>query len=64
LRRVLGVVVIAAGGAVFANAHRRFHLIQQAMRRQQPLPRSRFTQSMAWVLVIIAVGAAIVALAS
>ena len=62
LRRVLGVLVIAAGGAVFGHAHRRWRAVQQAMRQQEPLPRSRFTQSMAWALLLVSVGAVVVAL--
>jgi putative membrane protein len=62
LRRVLGVLVILGGGAVFAHAHRRWHIVLRAMRQQQPLPRSRFAQAMAWALLLVAAGAVVVAL--
>ena len=54
--------MILGGGAVFAHAHRRWHIVLRAMRQQQPLPRSRFAQAMAWALLLVAAGAVVVAL--
>lgn len=62
LRRVLGVLVIVLGGAVFGSAHQRWRAVQHAMRQQAPMPRPAFTQWLAWLLVAVAVAAVAVAL--
>ena len=63
LRRVLGVIVIVIGGGVFGYAQLRWRAVEKAMREQRALPRSGMAHSIAWVLVFVALGAVVVALA-
>ena len=62
LRRGLGLALVLVGGTVLASARPRWVAIDQAMRRGEPLPSSRVTRSLAWMLVVAAVGAGVVVL--
>lgn len=61
-RRIIGVVLVLTGAAVTWEGRRRFRAVQQAMRRGEPLPRTGVVQALSWVLVGVALAAAVVVL--
>lgn len=61
LRRVLGLGLVIIGGAVLALARPRWRAIDQAIRRGEPLPAPRVAL-LGWLLILAAVGAAILVL--
>ena len=58
-RRVIGVVLVLAGAAVAWDGRRRFRAVLAAMRRADPLPSTGPVQAVSWVLVGIALAAAV-----
>lgn len=58
-RRVLGVILVLTGATVAVEARRRLDRVQRAMRRGEPLPRTRVANVIGWVLVVVAVAAAV-----
>src|SRR5580658_1262105 len=63
-RHVLGVPLIVFGAVVAVTAYREWTTSQQAMRRDQPLPRSIMPIVMTVIIAAMAVAAAVVVLAS
>jgi putative membrane protein len=61
-RRLLGLPLIALGAVVAAESLRQWHANQQAMRRGEPLPRSRMPLIL--TVGIVAVGAIAVVIAA
>ena len=59
LRRAIGFVLVLAGGALLVAARRRFHAVDQAMRRGEPLPTVTPLHLLTWLLAGAAVTAAI-----
>jgi len=59
LRRVIGVVLVLAGGALLVAARRRWLAVDQAMRRGEPLPTIGMLHALSWLLAAAAVAAAI-----
>jgi putative membrane protein len=62
LRRGLGLALVVVGGTVLAAARPRWAAVDRAMRRGEPLPSSRVTRSLGWILVTAAVAAGVVVL--
>lgn len=62
LRRALGLALVLVGGTVLASARPHWVATDRAMRRGEPIPLSRVTSSLAWVLVLAAVAAGVVVL--
>lgn len=62
LRRVLGVALVAIGGAVFAFARQRWAAVSRAMQRGEPLPSPRLGLGLSVVLVLAAAAAVVVAI--
>ena len=63
-RHVLGVPLIVFGAVVAVTAYREWTTSQQAMRHDQPLPRSIMPIVMTVIIAAMAVAAAVVVLAS
>jgi putative membrane protein len=63
-RHVLGVPLIVFGAVVAVTAYREWTMSQQAMRHDQPLPRSIMPIVMTVIIAAMAVAAAVVVLAS
>ena len=61
LRRVIGVCLVVLGAAIFVVARTRWTAVVRAMERGQPLPRARHLAALTWALLLVAVGAAVVA---
>jgi putative membrane protein len=59
LRRVIGVVLVLAGGGLLVAARRRWLAVDQAMRRGEPLPTIGKLHALSWLLAAAAVAAAI-----
>src|SRR6266496_3153941 len=59
LRRVIGVVLVLAGGGLLVAARRRWLAVDQAMRRGEPLPTIGMLHALSWLLAAAAVAAAI-----
>jgi len=62
LRRGVGVVLVVAGGGLLAGARPRWRAVARAMRRGDPLPDTRLTGLLAWVLTAVAVLAVVLVL--
>lgn len=62
LRRVLGIVLVVIGGAMFALARPRWAAVTRAMQRGEPLPPPRLGLRMSLVLVLVSVAAIVVAI--
>jgi putative membrane protein len=59
LRRGIGLVLVLVGAVVMYLARRRWIAVDQAMRRGAPLPSTGLIRSASWVLVAIAIAAAV-----
>jgi len=59
LRRVIGVVLVLVGAFVLGVARHRWKAVDQAMRRGEPLPDNRVIANVSWLLVGIALAAAV-----
>lgn len=62
LRRVIGVVLVVAGGCLLVTARRRWAAVDRAMRRGEPLPSAGLLHILSWVLAATAAAAAVVVL--
>jgi putative membrane protein len=62
LRRGMGLALVLVGGTVLGVARPRWAAVDRAMRRGEPLPLSRVTGSLGWMLVAAAVAAGVVVL--
>jgi putative membrane protein len=61
-RRVLGVVLVLIGAAMFATARLRWSAITRALQRAEPLPSSPVTSALGIVLILVAVAAVVLVL--
>ena len=59
LRRVIGVVLVLVGGLVLGTARSRWRSVDRAMRRGEPLPDTGLIASVSWLLVGVALAAAV-----
>ncbi|MDT4922326.1 MAG: putative rane protein [Pseudonocardiales bacterium] len=59
LRRGIGLGLVVTGGATLAVARPRWRAVDRAMRRGQPLPRSRIVGLLGLVLTLAAVAAGV-----
>ena len=62
LRRALGLALVLVGGTVLAAARPRWAAVDRAMRRGEPMPVTRVTRSLGWLLVAAAVAAGVIVL--
>jgi putative membrane protein len=59
LRRAIGLVLVLVGAAILFLARWRWIAVEQAMRRGEPLPSSGIIRSVSWLLVGVAIAAAV-----
>lgn len=62
LRRGVGLLLVLIAGVLLASARGHWKAIDTAMRRGDPLPRSRVGESLGFVLALVAVGAVVIVL--
>ena len=62
LRRVIGVVLVLVGAFVLGVARLRWKAVDAAMRRGEPLPDNRVIANVSWLLVVVAIAAAVLVL--
>jgi putative membrane protein len=62
LRRAVGLLLVLIAGLLLASARRRWQAVDMAMRRGQPLPRSRVIDLLGYVLAVVAVAAIVLVL--
>jgi putative membrane protein len=61
-RRAVGLLLVFIAGVLLASARRRWQAVDTAMRRSEPLPRSRVIDILGYVLAAVAVAAAVLVL--
>jgi putative membrane protein len=62
LRRAVGLLLVFIAGLLLASARHRWQAVDTAMRRGEPLPRSRVIDLLGYVLALVAVAAAVLVL--
>ena len=62
LRRAVGLLLVFIAGLLLASARHRWQAVDTAMRRREPLPRSRVIDLLGYVLALVAVTAAVLVL--
>src|SRR3954470_18464268 len=62
MRRVIGVVLVLVGAFVLGVARYRWKAVDRAIRRGDPLPDNRVIANVSWLLVAVALAAAVLVL--
>jgi putative membrane protein len=59
MRRVIGIVLVLIGALVLGTARYRWRAVVRAMRRGEPLPDNGLIANVSWLLVAVAIAAAV-----